>query len=341
MSRVSHAMLLSTGLVCLALSFACRAGEPSVPGFVPEPPVGGANSPPIADPPRPVVETTELSANGFSVKVPTGEYVAPPGGVETFRIPGPIAAFKGPDGRWRGHSYLETTYRLESFTGRVSEGTAQLEYRFERGKRYTVTVRADGGAVTIDERSDLGPKNLWVLDCTYHWRPGAGFAMNLPATRHAFLYLPCYYDKPEATVNPVADLRADQADRRAVVGGLAVLHASDDRRDVLGMWCRHVDRWQGGETMGMQLWQRRQLPGDPASRHFLGPETKSDSTPNPRTAGMLGRSLYEGHVTIELNLGVGTRKLGLAVVGKGRPRERIPDPLESLIRRRQAGKEDE
>ena len=84
--------------------------------------------------------------------------------------------------------------------------------------------------------------------------------------------------------------------------------------------------------MGIQLWQRRQRPGDPASRHFLGPETKSDATPNPRTAGMLGTSLYEGHVTIELNLGRGSRKLGFAAVAKGTPKEQLPAPFMRCVR---------
>jgi hypothetical protein len=84
--------------------------------------------------------------------------------------------------------------------------------------------------------------------------------------------------------------------------------------------------------MGLQLWQRRQRPGDPASRHFLGPETKSDTTPNPRTAGMLGTSLYEGHVTIELSLGRGTRKLAFAVTPKGSPKDRLPEPFLKKVR---------
>jgi hypothetical protein len=84
--------------------------------------------------------------------------------------------------------------------------------------------------------------------------------------------------------------------------------------------------------MAMGLWQHRQLPGDPGSRQFLGPETKSDSTPNPRTASLLGTSLYEGHVTLEFSLGNGKRTMGFTVYPRPQNREEIPAPLKALVK---------
>jgi hypothetical protein len=309
------------------------------------PPVGGENSPKPAPPPKLVIETGVLSAGTFDLRVPTGTYAAPRGGAANCTVPGPIVAFKGPDGVWRGHGYLETYPRLLQFRGTIAKGAAELLYTFEKGRTYKVHLAVADGAVLIDETCNLGPRNLFVFDCAYGgWLPSSAFCLNLPGTNHAFLYLPCYYDRPEATINPASDrarpvVVAAGEEKKArprrdeeIPAAVAVFSAESGKNDVAGFWCRQAGAWKNGDRMGIQLWQRRQLPGDPASRHFLGPETKSDSTPNPRTAGMLGKSLYEGHVTIELSLGDGTRRLGFAACGKGGTRRSIPEAFRKLVR---------
>jgi hypothetical protein len=319
------------GLAAVA-ALGATAAPAKEPPPVDEPTVGGANSPPPSPPQKLILETAELAAGAFSVKVPVGTYEAPPGGAANYSVPGPIVAFKGPDGVWRGHGYLETYPRLLKFEGKAEGKAADLLYGFEGGKSYRVRLAAADGAVLLDEAADLGPRNLYVFDCYYGpWLPKAGFALDLPAQDHAFLYLPCYYDKPEVTVNPAARLAAG-GKPGDTPGAVAVLSADPATRDVAGFWCRQPAAWKGGDTMGFQLWQHRQLPGDPSSRHFLGPETKSDSTPNPRTAPLLGPSLYEGHVTIEFNLGTGTRRLGFAVTAKGPSRESIPEGFKKAAR---------
>ena len=208
---------------------------------------------------------------------------------------------------------------------------ARLQYTFDQGKSYAVELTVKDGAVLMTETSNLGPRNLYVFDCAYGgWQPTAGFAVDVAGRRHAFLYLPCHYDKPEVTIR-YSDMRAP-GKGLAPPGAVAVTSADPAKKDVAGFWCRDLDGWKNGDRMGIQLWQRRQLPGRPASRHFLGPETKSDSTPNPRTAPMLGKSLYEGHVAIELALGVGTRKLGFAAASKGATRAAVPEALKALMR---------
>lgn len=299
-------------------------------------PVGGANSPEPSPPPELVGETAELACGTFSVKVPVGEYQAPAAGAPAYSVPGPIVAFKGADGAWRGHGYLELSPRLVGFSGILEAKRAVLDYRFEGDKRYQVTLQAGDGVLLIDETCDLGPRNRFVFDCYDGWQPSAGFAVDLEAKDHAFLTLPCHYDKAEVTVSPVAQSRAaegDEAPKRSdLPGGVAVTSPEPDANDVAGFFCRQVDAWEGGDTMGFALWQHRQLPGDPASRHFLGPETKSDSTPNPRTAPMLGPSLYEGHVTVELSLGRGKRRLGFAVTTKGETQADIPEAFKKAVR---------
>ena len=324
---MSRLLALAAAMSLLAVG-RLLAGQPA-PGARTDLRVGGANAPPPGPPPKLVISTGELAAGAFTVKVPTGAYAAPPAGAPNYAVPGPIAAVKGADGAWRGHGYLETYPRLLKFQGTLAKDSAELSYTFERGKSYTVKLEARNGALLMDETSDLGPRNLYVFDCYYgNWLPAAGFALDLGARHHAFLYLPCHYDKAEVTIRPAQLTRSPAA--ATAPAGLAVLSAEPAKRDVVGFLCRDLAGWRNADRMGLQLWQRRQLPGDPGSRHFLGPETKSDSTPNPRTAAMLGTSLYEGHVTIELSLGVGTRRLGFAAAPKGKTRATLPEPFRKL-----------
>ncbi|MCC5828589.1 MAG: hypothetical protein JJU36_04000 [Phycisphaeraceae bacterium] len=302
------------------------------------PPVGGANSPPPSEPLPFVIDLAEIDAGGFQIQVPTGRYQAPPGGAPNYRVPGPIAAFRGPDGVWRGRGYLETYPRLQAFSGsherRGTETIVTLDYRFEDDRRYQVEMVVGGGMVRMSEQAQLGPRNLFVMDFYYRWQPSVAFAINRTAEHHAFLYLPCYYDKPEVTIRPPLLIPNDLVDEDEGIlppdrqpSGVAILSRDSEQRDIAGFWMRQVDQWEGRDSMGMQLWQRRQLPGEPASRHFVGPETKSDSTPNPRTAAMLGPSLYEGHVTAEFSLGTGTRQMAFTVVAKPEEHDQMPEPF--------------
>lgn len=292
------------------------------------PPVGGANAPRPTGPPALVIKTDVLETAAFAVRVPVGTYIAPAGGAPNYTVPGPIVAFKGPDDVWRGHGYLETYPRLLKFEGRVAGGAASLVYTFEQDKYYKVRLESKGGALLLEEESDLGPRNLYVFDGYYgDWLPSAGFAVDTGAVHHAFLYLPCHYDQPEVTIRPA------ELGKGALPAGVAVLSPDAGKDDVAGFWCCDVESWTNADRMGITLWQRRQRPGEPGSRHFLGPETKSDSTPNPRTAGLIGQSLYEGHVTIEFALGTGTRRLGFAVTGKGHTRQAVPEALKAMMRR--------
>lgn len=300
-----------------------------------ESPVGGANSPKPSPPQKLVLETAELKAKTFSVKVPTGSYTAPAGGAANYSVAGPIVAFKGVDGVWRGHGYMETYPRLEKFTGKVEEGGATLAYAFEGGKTYDVTLKVEGDAIVLTETSTLGPRNVWVFDCYYGgddgasnaWMPGAGLALDATGKKHMSLVLPCFYDKPEVTINPAA--KEEGAEKAAY--GVAVVSAEAEKKDMAAFWVVDVGAWKNADAMGIQLWQHRQLPGDPSSRHFLGPETKSDSTPNPRTAALLGQSLYEPHVTVELQLGVGTRKIAFSAPGKGDTKETLAEKVKQAM----------
>jgi len=326
---VLMAAALAAGAVGLAPDG--RAAEP-VPGPARtaevHPPVGGVNSPAPSPPPKLVIATAELAAGAIAVRVPTGTYAAPPGGAPNYSVPGPIVSFRGPDGAWRGHGYLETYPRLLKFTGTCDGRSADLAYAFEGGKSYRVRLQAGDGCVRMDEEADLGPRNLYVFDCYYgDWLPSSGFALDAAGRNHAFLYLPCYYDKPEVLIAPGAPAEG----AGVPPAGVAVVSPDAAKRDVAAFWCRDMASWKGADTMGLALWQRRQRPGDPGSRHFLGPETKSDSTPNPRTAALLGTSLYEGHVTIEMSLGTGTRRLAFAVAPKGAARDTLPDPLKKVV----------
>ena len=313
----------------LALSLSAFGAQPAD-----LPKIGGANSPEPSPPPKLVIDTAELAAGPLTVKVPTGSYTAPEGGAPNYAVPGPIVSFKGADGVWRGHGYLETYPRLLKFTGKIDGQTATLDYQFENNKSYQVTLTAKDGLILIDETANLGPRNLWVFDFYYQWQPSAGFVTDLAGKNHAFLYMPCFYDKPEVTINPQAKRETEPADAPKP-GAVAVVSPDPATKDIAGFFARDAQNWKSGDTMGIQLWQHRQLPGDPSSRHFLGPETKSDSTPNPRTADLMGKSLYEGHVTVELNLGTGTRKLAFAISTKGDTKQTMPDGFKKIVQSNQ------
>ncbi len=333
MNASRRSVLSSVALVAVMSALACVATpDPGPPPI--HPPVGGGNAPKPSPPPKLIIRTGVLEAGTFSVKVPTGMYEAPKGGAPNHAVPGPIVSFKGADGVWRGHGYLDTCPRLLKFQGMLTGNSAHMSYTFQGGKSYKVALRVGKGAVLLEEHSALGPRNLYVFDCYYGgWLPAAGFAVNLTGERHGFLYLPCHYDKAEVTINPAAPQpKTGPSDRP---GAVAVLSADSGKRDTAGFFCRDVKKWVHGDRMGIQLWQRRQLPGEPASRHFLGPETKSDSTPNPRTAALLGKSLYEGHVTIELSLGAGSRKLGFAATAKPAAKKDIPEAFKKIVRANQ------
>jgi hypothetical protein len=305
----------------LGMLATCALGASSPPVFEP---VGGANAPTSSPPPALLIGTAELRAEGFMIRVPTGEYTSPVGGAPNYRVPGPIVSFKGTDGVWRGHGYLETYARLKSFRGEVAGDRATLKYAFENDERYEVTMKAAGAVVTIEENSTLGTRNAYVFDAYYNWEPSSAFVLDLTGEKHAFLYLPCHYDKVEANMTP-------STNTAPLLGAVAVVHPDPSKKDVAAFFVRAPDDWRNPDRMTTSLWQRRQLPGDPSSRHFLGPETKSDSTPNPRTAALLGKSLYEGHVTIEHSLGTGKRLLGFTVYAKPSKREDLPQPLRETM----------
>lgn len=269
---------------------------------------GGANSPPPSAPPATTVVLQEMTVGTFKVRIPTA-WTGPAGGVPGYAVPGPVAAFQGPDGVWRGHGYLETTSPVTAIEAERQGDGQRFTWRFADGHAYRATLTATASALLISEEADVGPRNAWVFDGYYHWQPTTGLVIDGAARTARCLFMPCYFDRPEASIRPSA-LAAGSDGGVGKPGGVAIVGPA---RDVAGIWVRAIQDWKGADTWGIQLWQRRQLPGDPASRHFLGPETKSDSTPNPRTAKLLGPSLYEGHVTIELSLGSGRRELAFAV----------------------------
>jgi hypothetical protein len=311
-------------LLCLVTALAASE-NPLAP-----PPLGGANRPELAPPLPLVISLAELPLGDSALRVPTGSYEAPAGGAALYTVPGPIVSFRGADGQWRGHSYLETYPRLLSFTGTVDESSAELDYRFEGDARYQVTLRVVDGRLEMHERSSLGPRNCWVFDSVYGWEASAALVSPLDGSAFTVRYMPGHYDRPELTLRParlLAESMATEADpeARPQPGAFALLAASPAEADMFAMTMRDLEAWQGADQMGIQVWQRRQLPGNPASRHFQAPETKSDSTPNPRTAALLGTSPWEAHNTIELALGRGERHLTVTVL----PR---PPELENLAR---------
>lgn len=76
-----------TAAVCLSQP---PPSAPAAPAL--SPPVGGANSPKPTPPPPLAIQTAELDAGAFAVRVPTGSYAAPKEGATSYSVPGPITA---------------------------------------------------------------------------------------------------------------------------------------------------------------------------------------------------------------------------------------------------------
>lgn len=319
MRTPSSAALLRTACAGIALLGLLAATEP--PPL--SPPIGGANSPPPSDPAPYAIALREVVAEGFAVRIPSGEHRFE-GGAPLYVIPGPIAAFRGPDGVWRGRSYLETYRRLLHLRVEDREDGADLHYLFEDERRYTVTLRVAGNRLLLHESADLGPRDLWVFDSYYHWQPTAGLALSLCGRHHNALYLPAYYDQSPVSVAPLADGPDSQA------GGLALRHGDHQHRDVLVIRAQEAASWRNPAGMSVALWQRRQRPNDPSTRHFQAPETKADGSPNPHSVAMVGQSLYEGHNTVEFRLFDGHRRLLFAVVDGGQRFEQVIPALHAL-----------
>ena len=287
------------------------------------PPIGGANAPAPSDPAPYTIPLRELAGEGFAVRIPRGEHHFP-GGAALYVIPGPIAAVRGPDGVWRGRSYLETYRRLLHLRVEDRDDGADLHYLFEDERRYSVTLRLIGGHLHLHETADLGPRDVWVFDSFYHWQPTAGLALSLCGQHHNALYLPAYYDQSPVKLAPQADGPASQ------VGGLALRHGDPQQRDLLVVRAQEPGQWRNPGGMAVELWQRRQRPNDPGTRHFQAPETKADGSPNPHSVAMIGQSLYEGHNTIELRLFNGHRRLRWAMIDGAQTPEVLSAALQAL-----------
>lgn len=305
-----------------ALAGLCTPLAAQVGGALPP---GGANAPAPTPVQAQVLSVAELPFNGGMVRIPTGDWS---GATSGYTVQGPIAGFQErPDAPWRGAAYLETATAITAFSGSHSANqdgwTAELTYTFADGGSYAVTLVAGGATIAMHERVQTRTPTSWVFDGYYNWLPTAGFVVDQEAADQAFIYMPCHYDKAEAHILHDRLMTATAEEDGPVnvgkdaIAGLAVAGAASSNVDgdvtVAGFFARMPDAWVDGGRLGVALWQRRQLPAHPASRHFLGPETKSDGTPNPYAAEMIGTSAYEGHVTIEFALDGGERHLGFTM----------------------------
>ena len=280
-----------------------------------------ANAPKPASAPTLATEAAELIGKGFSIRVPAADWQAKDGDV---LLPAPIMAVRVANGPWLGCGYLETAAQALSLKVERSPESAKLDYQFAGGGRWQVTVKIVGSIVTIDEVANMGPRDAWVFDTFYNWNAEAGIALAPKGAFANFLYVPCHFDRVEATI--LAHTPGPQTP-----AGLAVLADSTQRREMIALWAREVPQWKNPEQLPVQLWQRRQRGNDVRSRHFVGPDTKSDGTPNPRTAALLGTSLYEGHVTLECLLGQGERRLALAILPQPDDRAAIVPAIARLM----------
>ncbi len=283
-----------------------------------------ANAPAPASRPVLAVAAIELAGQGFAIRVPGNDWQAGPNQGKVL-LPAPIMAVRSTASEpWLGCGYLETASAATSLKVEKHSDSVALDYGFADAKRYRVTVTVRGAVVLIDEVADLGPRDAWVFDAFYDWQPTAGIALSRGAATANFLTLPCHYDRAEATI--LAHQPGPQ-----IPAGLAVLGAAEDRREILAVWAREAASWKNPGQLGVELWQRRQRGNDVRSRHVLGPDVKSDGTPNPRTAALIGTSLYEGHVTLEFLLGTGERHLALAVLQRPTERSGIVPALAKVM----------
>lgn len=277
-----------------------------------EPPPGGINAALPVAPALIALPWSELACGPGSVRVPSGSWTGTSDGSQL--LPAPIGAFRLGDGAWCGAGYIETYARCVSFTGTVAKDSAALSYRFDDGATWTVVLSVAGSRLRIDEQSTLGPRDRWVFDAAPGWSPAAG-AIFTGAARCRFLTLPCHYDRMEGLILPNA--------ASSGFAGLAVIGI--DRREML------LFTVDPGDGPGVELWQHRQLGAETGSRHTLGPDTKSDGVNDPRTADLIGPSLWSGHVTVEFRLMSGKRTSWLAIAVKPAERAELPAAIAQAV----------
>lgn len=289
------------------------AGLTALAAATSEPPPGGINAAPPVAPALHSLPWAELACGPGSVRVPSGSWSGTSDGGKL--LPAPIGAFRLGSGAWCGAGYIETYARCVSFTAAVTQVAAELTYRFDDGATWTARLAVVGNRLRIDEQSTLGPRDRWVFDAAPGWSPAAGAIFTAAAAKCRFLTLPCHYDRMEGLVLP--------SGAAAGFAGLAVIGV--DRPEMLLF---SVDP---GDGPGVELWQHRQLGAETGSRQSLGPDTKSDGVNDPRTADLVGPSLWSGHVTVEFRLMSGKRTSWLSIAAKPAERADLPAAIAQAV----------
>lgn len=274
---------------CLLVAGLLQAVDPAHPRTLPP---GGANAPEPSELATIPATFSEIPCGSGALRFPVSvsiDQVA-----TSYQIPGPIYQGAGADGVWRGNSYLEAVGQLTGFSHETTDGLHRLLYTFHDGATFQATLKpitvGDHAAVELTEIWEKpGQRALWVFDAYAQWQPTSAYLTNRDGSHFQFRYLPCHYDQLDATVQGTK-----AAQDLTVAAGFTLLSANAPTQLTIS-----GDSFEEWGDARMELWQRRQLANDPAGRHVQAPETKSDGTPNPSTATMIGQSSYEGHVTVE------------------------------------------
>lgn len=232
-------------------------------------------------------------------------------------VPAPIAAVRGPDGRWRGKGYLDTYWRVTSYKSELLEtgplfADVRLTYHFEGKRTYQVTIRLSSKAdwACVSESMNLGPRNKFVFDCSVNFQPDK---LGLLTARSDVLLRDLHY---------FDDIR--QA-RFAMFSQFSQLHdfrdglgvcESGSSRDFLGAFLYRPGQWTRPKVNFVEFWEHRQAGDDYLTRDRLTDFGKADAFASPEHEDMQGHSVYQGHFTWEFQLYDGRRQWGLSMTDK-------------------------
>lgn len=218
-------------------------------------------------------------------------------------VPAPIRSVRVEQGSWRGNSFFEIAARTATVQTQILEcGPLRVEvrfqYSFEGGGVYQCTVRLDAlqRHAEIQERStDCGAADQIVWDFTGDDLPTRFLLLEKERT-HRQRTVQCFFDDRVARLARWTQM----AQLFDFYEAFAMTCGSGDNPDVLGAVTLQGGSWRGSRLNHLELWARRWIGQDRATRRGVPADAKADASPSPELQPLTRRgSRTTAHVSWE------------------------------------------
>ncbi|MFP4026934.1 MAG: hypothetical protein ACLFWL_04010 [Candidatus Brocadiia bacterium] len=150
-----------------------------------------------------------LANQKLAVKVPKPQEISFNKPVAARSLPGPLLAFRGPDGAWRGSGDVKHERKVEHFkVKKTADGPVftQLDYRitYVDGGFYHARIRVTDRIpfAHVTEEYELGVdenSHYWQLDLTHEWDPDSAENMRVAGQGHSPVKYPALAKEANAT----------------------------------------------------------------------------------------------------------------------------------------------